>query len=262
MTTGGTDTTAKGPSVDRAAAFAAGPPRISRRTLWIALGVFAVLGIGGAFADNSFNVTPAPTPSTVHHSTRQATSLAQFLDLTPVRGRAAPPFVLTTTNGVSRSLASFAGGPIILTFLPAACRESCPVVAGELAQAMRQLVTRPSRPTVLIVNADPQQLAPDAVAASIRGGPLAAIPDVVVLSGPLAEMQQVWRAYGVSIVVAPALRALTYTSVVDLIDGHGRLRYTMSPFANESRTGVATLPASEIARYGDGIASYVERIGS
>ncbi|MGH9919422.1 MAG: hypothetical protein ACRD6W_11230, partial [Nitrososphaerales archaeon] len=112
------------PSVDaaeRAAQFAAGPPRISRRAIWITLGIAAVLGIGGAFADNSFNVPAAPRASNVGHAAHESTSLAQFLGLDVLHLVAAPSFMLASPAGTPFALSQLAGRPVILTFLPAPC---------------------------------------------------------------------------------------------------------------------------------------------
>jgi hypothetical protein len=44
------------------------------------------------------------------------------------------------------------------------------------------------------------------------------------------------------------------------IDSQGDLRYRATPFADESTTGTFSLPASSIDRWGQGIASYAERL--
>lgn len=247
--------------IERAEAFRRGAPGISRRTIWIALGIAAVLGIGGAFADHSFDVQPTASPSTpVHHTGAVRVSMSQFVGLKDLGDGAAPPISLTESSGADFSLASLRGRPVVLTFLGAPCAQICPVVAGELADASRLLGAAHLDPAIVIVDANPENLSLGDARAAMASAPLLGLHDAVFLTGTLAEMQAVWKAYGVTIEVAPAAHALVYTDVIYLIDSSGHLRDALTPFANESSSGLMSLPASSATRFASGIATYVERL--
>ena len=47
---------------------------------------------------------------------------------------------------------------------------------------------------------------------------------------------------------------------MEFIDTQGGLRYRATPFADESTTGVFSLPDASIERWGQGIATYAERL--
>ena len=248
-------------SIDRAAMFAEGPPRIPRKTIWITLAVAAVLGIGGAFADHSFNVAPTASPTPVaRHATVEQQTLASFVGLKTLKARPAPAIDLVDGAAKQFSLEQLAGRPVILTFLGATCGENCPVVARELASAVAVLTRAHLRPVVVIVNADPKHLSVQSARAALAQGPLATISGATFLTDPLTTIQRIWKSYGVTIEVDPSTAALAYTNVIYLIDTTGTLRASLAPFANESFSGTASLPAAEIARFASGVVTYVRRI--
>ncbi|HLX77925.1 MAG TPA: hypothetical protein VKR27_03505, partial [Acidimicrobiales bacterium] len=103
---------------ERAARFKEDPPKISRRVIWFVIGAFAVLGIGGAFADHSFNVT-SQTPGTtaVTKDRSVARTMAQYVGLRVLSNRAAPSLDLVDQHGRPFHLASLTGRVTVLTFL-------------------------------------------------------------------------------------------------------------------------------------------------
>jgi len=253
-----TDTTEP---LDRAAMFAAGPPRIQRRTIWIVLAVAAVLGIGGAYADHSFNVQPAPSPTPVTQTaTPQHETLAQFIGVKTLDDNLAPAIDLTDSAGRSFSLSQLAGRPVILTFLGATCEESCDVVSLELLKAEATLASAHIRPAVVIVDADPQHLSVASAGAAFKHRPLSDLSGATFVTGSLTEMEQIWKTYGVTIEDDPTTGVLAYTNVVYLIDAGGHLRDSLTPFVNESFSGDGTLPLAEINRFASGIADYLEQV--
>jgi len=241
----------------RASLFASGPPRIPRKTIWITLAFAAVFGIGGAFADHSFNVQPAASPTPVTHAGSEHQTLAQFVGLKPLTARIAPAISLTDQNDDAFSLAQDLGRPTLLTFLGTPCSELCPVIVQEIHQAEIDLRRAHLSIAVTIVNANPQQLSPRAVSAAYGKGPLTTLQDASFLTGTLAQLEPVWKDYDVTIDLDPTTHALAYTSVIYLITPSGKLHDALTPFADESFTGSASLPQEEINRFGSGIATYV-----
>jgi cytochrome oxidase Cu insertion factor (SCO1/SenC/PrrC family) len=245
---------------DERRAAAAAPPGIPRRAIWIGLALAAVLGIGGAYADHSFDVPPAPSATTVHTTATRSRSLAQFVGLTSLGTKRAPDIVLTAGSGSTFTLASLVGHPVIVTFLPAGCGGICPVVTTELRDAQHALAAEGIESAVVIVNADPRAVvrrpAPPEYATSMLSG----LQMATFVDGSLAQLQQVWRSYGVTIELDPQSGALASTDVIYLIDPQGRLRDALTPFANQPRLGAAALPIAEIRRFAEGISTYVSRI--
>ncbi len=63
-----------------------------------------------------------------------------------------------------------------------------------------------------------------------------------MVTGPLATLDAVWKAYGVSISVDKKTGLEAHNDVMDFVDGRGDLRYRATPFADESTTGTFSLP--------------------
>lgn len=246
---------------------AVAPPGIPRRAIWIGLAIFAVLGLGGAFADHSFDVQPAPAPTPVTTAVSSATasdpgrqSLAQYVGLSNLGAEPAPPIELQTPDGGAFSLHQLAGRPVILTFLGAGCGGICPIVISELHGAETALAARGMQPAIVVVNADPRAARSGGAGRLVGPAMLRGLRHATFLDGSLPQLEKVWRAYGVTIELAPANGALAFTQVIDLIDAHGRLRSSLSPFADESFSGSDSLPAAQAERFASGIATYLSRI--
>jgi cytochrome oxidase Cu insertion factor (SCO1/SenC/PrrC family) len=224
-----------------------------------------VLGVGGAFADHSFDVQPVAAPSattvpigTAGHAGPQ--SLAQFVGLTSLGAKPAPPINLESSEGRPFSLSELVGHPVILTFLAARCGGICPIVISELRLAEGDLARSGLHPQIVIVNVDPRAARPGGAGNLVASAMLGGLGRATLLDGSLAQLDAVWRSFKVTIELAPANGALAYTQVIDLIDGHGRLRDSLTPFADESFSGRDSLPAAQLDRFASGIATYLRRI--
>ena len=95
----------------------------------------------------------------------------------------------------------------------------------------------------------------DAFGALLQSG-LATLPNWRILTSPLATLNAVWRNYRVSVDVDEANQVVTHTDVIYVIGPGGDLRYSVTPFANESRAAVYSLTPSLIDRFGHGLATY------
>lgn len=244
---------------ERAQHFSHGPPRLPRRTIWIAIGVFAVLGIGGAFADSSFNVTHAPRTPKVHDASRAPETLREFINLRALTGGPAPALQLVDQLGRAFSLGSLRNKAVVLTFLDPRCRDICPVERAELRAASRDLGARASGVAFVVVDANPHDLGAQAAKAGFAATGLSSLGSSYFLAGPLRSLDRIWTAYGVTVVFDPATGQLTHTNVIDIIGPSGRLDFSLGPFGNESPSGMYVLPKDEIARFATGTARYVEK---
>ena len=149
---------------------------------------------------------------------------------------------------------------MVLTFFNAQCNDICPVVAAELAQADKDLASAVSDVEFVTVNTEPSSLAQSAEAAVLRDTSLGALGNWHMVTGPLVTLNSIWTAYGVSISVNPKTGLEAHTDVMDFIDPQGDVRYRAIPVADESPTGTFSLPATSIARWAQGIATYAGKL--
>jgi cytochrome oxidase Cu insertion factor (SCO1/SenC/PrrC family) len=244
---------------ERAAQFKRGPPALPRKWIWIAIAILAVLGIGGAFADSSFNVPATSPPTTkVHDARRVPESLAQFVNLRVLARRPAPPVDLVDQSARSFTLGRLRGRAVALTFLDPRCRDICPVEAAEMRNAAADLGAARAEVVFVIIDANPHDVGAAAARSGISTTGLSSLPNVYFLSGSLRELDEIWTTYGVTVEYAPSTGQLGHTNVIDVIDPSGRLDYALEPFGNESKSGTFRLPAAEMKRFAKGIAEYLD----
>ncbi len=277
------------PPVDRAAAFAAGAPRISRTVVYWAVAAVLTLGLGGTlvshFLSSSSNskktssgtstlttttgaATTATTLPPVDHGNVPAigahevhSSLAGFMGLTSLESKQAPAFSLANgRTGATVSLAGLHGHVVVLSFFNAACNDICPVLAAELTKADTDLGSTSVPITFVTVNTDPLDVSGVATAQVYRSTSLPSLPNWQFLTGPVARLDPVWKAYGVSITVQRSTRTVSHNDVLYFIRPDGTLAWSATPFANESTAGVFSLPGSQITRFAKGVASYAAQL--
>ena len=119
---------------------------------------------------------------------------------------------------------------------------------------------RPRDVEFVTVNTDPSALAQSDETPSVQGTGLGSLPNWHMVTGPLATLNAVWKAYGVSISVDAKTGLEAHNDVMDFIDPQGDLRYRATPFADESSDGDVQPARASIARWAQGIATYAERI--
>jgi protein SCO1 len=131
-------------------------------------------------------------------------------------GVRAPAFDLRDQDGRPVSMAQFRGRPVIATFLYSHCRDTCPVEARLLNQAVRQL-GRP-RATVLAFTVDPAHDTRASVRAFLRKEKIT-VPFRWLL-GTKAELQPIWKGYAVT----PQTAEAEHMARIVLIDKKGMQR--------------------------------------
>jgi cytochrome oxidase Cu insertion factor (SCO1/SenC/PrrC family) len=184
------------------------------------------------------------------------------MGLSSLSPRPASSFTLTDQHGSSLSVppTSVSSPPVVvLTFFDGPCNDICPVLADEIRAADSDLGTRAARVEFVTVNTDPAALAASAQSPAVNTT-LGTLPNWHMVTGPLATLNAVWKAYGISISLSSATGTEAHSDVIDFIDPEGFVRYRATPFANESSKGAFTLPADTEARWGRGIASYAEKL--
>lgn len=132
-----------------------------------------------------------------------------------------PPrdFTLRDQSGRRVSLSDYAGHVTILTFLYSTCQTTCPVIAQQIRGALDQL----GHPVpTLAVSVDPRSDTPlnadrFLVRQSLAGR-------MSFLLGTRAQLEPVWRAYGIQPQLAESSTQSDHSAYVILVDRSGRAR--------------------------------------
>jgi protein SCO1/2 len=136
----------------------------------------------------------------------------------------APSFELKDQFGHRVSPARFRGQPIVLTFLRAKCRETCPIIVEDLRRSLAELGKASGRVKVLAISTDPEGDNPAAVRKFSEAHGL--LHSWHYLTGTRSRLTPIWHAYYVDAAPAgaPAPVADRHTTVTYLIDAAGRER--------------------------------------
>jgi protein SCO1/2 len=264
--------------VDRAAAFAVVSPAVPRKFVYWLLASAAVLGLGGLAVEHLFSSTGInPVPAAHRHATtttvtqpavsppaggreQLSASLPAFMDLKDLRATPAPEYTLTDQAGRPYPLPGQPGKTVVLTFFNGSCNDICPVVAAEIRQADTDLGAEAAKVDFVTVNTDPSALA----VSSLSGAEaeLDGVANWHIVTGPLATMNAIWKSYGITISVVRHTGVEAHNNVIYFIDPQGKERYRSTPFANENRTGVYSLPSENVTRWGSGIASFAGKLAT
>jgi protein SCO1/2 len=135
----------------------------------------------------------------------------------------APDFALTDQYGRSVSLSGLRGHVAVVTFLYSTCGATCVLIAQQIRGALDEL---PQPVPVLIVSADPTTDTPASVARFLAKVSLTG--RVRYLTGSLAQLRPIWRAYNVHPASAGRAAFDRYAFLL-LLDVRGRERVLFEP---------------------------------
>jgi cytochrome oxidase Cu insertion factor (SCO1/SenC/PrrC family) len=195
-----------------------------------AIGVILLGGIPMAAAQVSPNAAPI---------------LAESIDgsSTPL-GSPAPSFSLTDQRGKPVALAGLHGKVVLLTFLDPVCVTDCPLIAQEFREAGNLLSGDRAKVELVAVNLNPLYSGVSYLQAFDRQEQLATVPNWLYLTGSPAQLQAVWRKYGVTSVTVPAGAMLGHSDVAFVISRNGRLQeeldFDPGPGTAATRSSFAT----------------------
>ncbi|MBV8941511.1 MAG: redoxin domain-containing protein [Solirubrobacterales bacterium] len=168
-----------------------------------------------------------------------------YLDPGTTLSRAAPAFALTDQFGQPVSLRSFRGRVVLLAFTDSECTTICPLTTTAMLDAKAMLGAAGSRVQLLGIDANPKATALDDVFSYSRvHGMLHAWH---FLTGSLAQLRQVWGAYGVQAAIQAG--EIAHTPALFVIDPRGRelkLYLTQQSYAAVGQLG--QLLAQEASR--------------
>jgi cytochrome oxidase Cu insertion factor (SCO1/SenC/PrrC family) len=207
---------------------------VSRRLHWIVLGIAFVVGAGIGAAISIVHSSSAPA-SPVFAKPKPAIANPQLDPGTRLSG-AAPGFRLTDQFGKRVSLSSFRGKVVVVSFNDPECTTVCPLTTTALLHAKALLGPAAARVQLLGVGANPEATQVKWVRAysQVHG----MMRKWRFLTGSLAELKQVWRAYGIEAAVVNGL--IDHTPATYVIDSRGhfsRLFVTQMAYSSVDQLG-------------------------
>jgi cytochrome oxidase Cu insertion factor (SCO1/SenC/PrrC family) len=153
------------------------------------------------------------------------TILAQAIDGSSApENYPAPAFSLTDQYGRTVTLASLRGKVVLLTFLDDTCSVDCPLIAQEFRQAGQLLGADSRRVELVAVNYNPLNTQVSYIQAFDRQEGLDGVPNWLYLTGTRAQLEQVWRAYGLPMEILPAGAMIGHGDYAFVLDQAGHLR--------------------------------------
>lgn len=143
---------------------------------------------------------------------------------TDLGGDAAPDFTLTDgISGSAVTLSSLRGNVVVIAFLYTHCPDICPITASKFRAAQTRLGSDAARVRFVAVSVDPEGDTPGDVRAFSATHDLAT--NWHYLIGPRAQLEPVWKAYGVGAFASPmAGHGVDHNDAIYVLDANGRER--------------------------------------
>jgi protein SCO1 len=139
---------------------------------------------------------------------------------------AAPEIHLTDHDGQSFTLSDEQGKVVLVYFGYVNCPDECPLTMAHLKLARQSLGDRAKDVQVIMVSTDPARDTPDALKNFMEHFD----PSFRGLTGTPAELQQVWKEYGVDVEDGGE----THSTYLYVIDPSGKVRETFLPDSEPS----------------------------
>jgi protein SCO1/2 len=176
----------------------------------------------------------------------EGASGGSFRGSVPPTGVRLPAFRLRDAAGRAVTSADLKGKAAVVTFLDTACREQCPIVAGQIARGMA-LLSAKERPDVkaLAITVDPERDSPVAVRAFLRRHGAGGSLDYLI--GTRARLRPIWKRFAVQPVMRGA-NANIHSDPVRIYDRSGEWVSTLAAgfdltpanFAHDVRRALST----------------------
>jgi protein SCO1 len=127
---------------------------------------------------------------------RDADATPTYRGSRPPSGVKAADFRLRSYTGREVRMSSLRDKVVVLTFLDAQCKESCPVIAATAPRALAGLDAKErGRVAFLAISTDPREDTPAAVRSFLRRYHAEGALDYLI--GPASAVRRTWREYGV-----------------------------------------------------------------
>ena len=217
-----------------------------RRVTWLAgLAVTAALAVAGCSSSGS----PAPrsqgTAPSMASSANAAAMQNPNLDTgTSLGNKSAPDVKLVNQFGQPMSLSQFRGRVVVLSFEDSECTTVCPLTTQSMVLAKELLGKAGSSVQLLGVDANPDAIKVSDVLAYSRAHGM--INQWDFLTGSLAQLKSVWKAYNIAVQVEAG--QIDHTPALYVIDQQGKLQKVyLTQMAYSSITQSAQVLATEVA---------------
>jgi protein SCO1/2 len=162
-------------------------------------------------------------------------------------------FSLTDQHGVTVTPATTRGKVTLITFLNKNCNDICPVEGAEIRNALHDLGSRASDVAIDIINTDPFSYGTSTDPLALTETGLAADANVHFLTGPLANLNAMWKASNIEIKVGATANEVGHNSLIYFVNPSSQLNAFATPFAKESTTGVFSLSSANEEQFGQGL---------
>jgi cytochrome oxidase Cu insertion factor (SCO1/SenC/PrrC family) len=175
------------------------------------------------------------------------TILAQAIDgsSAPLNYQA-PEFTLTDQHGKTVTLASLRGKVVLLGFLDPVCTSDCPLMGQEFRQAGQLLSADSAHVELVAVNYNPLYIQLGYLQAFDRQEGLDALVNWLYLTGPRAQLQQVWHDYGLPDQVLLAGSMIGHGDYAFVIDQAGHVRQELNFNPGPGTTATKSSFAAEL----------------
>jgi protein SCO1 len=140
----------------------------------------------------------------------------------PATGLTAPDFALHDQAGALVRLSAERGRYVIVTFLYVHCPNVCPIIAGQLNEAIRELGPARADVRVFAVSVDPKGDTPPAVRHFIAVHRL--LPQFRYLTGTVKQLEPVWHGYHIASTQSKKGVVVGHTAISILLDRRGKPR--------------------------------------
>jgi protein SCO1/2 len=131
-----------------------------------------------------------------------------------------PDFALRDSTGKLVRLSQFRGKAVLLTFIYDHCPDVCPLIVGDLHNALLRLGSRASEVQIVAVSVDPKGDTPKTVKAFLAAHEMTGRMEYLI--GSLRALTPVWRSYGVEAQGTPNSREVSHTAFVYGITASGK----------------------------------------
>jgi cytochrome oxidase Cu insertion factor (SCO1/SenC/PrrC family) len=186
---------------------------VTRWALYAAVPLLVIAAVSLAFALRSSGSPPASTVVPVADEAAATWAAGK---------KRAPAFTLRDEHGKAVSLAALRGRPVLITFIDPLCRDYCPLEAQHLSDAVRSAGTKPA---VVSVSVNTAGNAPSVLALDRRKWQL--VPQWRWGIGSGAQLAQVWKRYGIEVIVSRKkvagvnVQQVSHTEAAYLVDANG-----------------------------------------
>ena len=165
------------------------------------------------------------------------------------RPESAPDFTLTDQNGRRLAMRDLRGKLTLVVFLDPECFDSCPIMANQLATAVRSLGPRGSSVAILAVDVNPVFNAVQDVRTFTDEHGLADLPSWHFVTGSISDVGTVLSDFGQGVTV-PLVGMIGHPQTIFLFGADGRELSALNDSANDDLTASYTqLIASELQRH-------------